>query len=141
MCTWTLSTVVEHFNMKGKTLYGTGMDCSKAFDMCSWLVLFQDLVERNVSVVFLRVLLFTYRYQSCDVRWNGKYSFRFPVSNGVKQGSVASPLLWACYCEKLFLQIRRMKIGATIAGVFYGILIYADDIFLLCPSSAFFLSY
>ena len=97
-------------------------------------MLFQDLVDRNVSVVFLRVLLFTYRYQSCDVRWNGKYSFRFPVSNGVKQGSVASPLLWACYCEKLFLQIRRMKIGATIAGVFYGILIYADDIFLLCPS-------
>ena len=119
MCTWTLSTVVEHFNMKGKTVYGAGMDCSKAFDMCSWLHLFQDLVERKISSIFLRLLLFIYRFQSCDVRWNGKYSYRFPVSNGVRQGSVSSPLLWAVYCEKLILRLRRMKIGNTIAGIFF----------------------
>ena len=37
-CTWTVNAVVERYNMRSRAIYGTAMDCSKAFDMvsCSW---------------------------------------------------------------------------------------------------------
>ena len=61
MCTWTLSTVVEHFNSRGRTVFGAAMDCSKAFDVCSWVYLFSELLEKGISPIFLRLLIFTYQ--------------------------------------------------------------------------------
>ena len=134
MCSFTLSAVVEHFMLRGRMVYGAAMDISKAFDMCSWRYLFQDLIEKDVSAVVLRVMLFIYRNQYCDVRWNNKHSYRFGVSNGVRQGSVVSPLLFSVYVDKLIKRLRSMAIGCTIAGVYYGVLVYADDVFLLSPT-------
>ena len=58
MCTWTLTTVVEHFNNRGRDVYGAACDMRKAFDMCNWCHLFSDLLEKGVSPIFLRLLLF-----------------------------------------------------------------------------------
>ena len=134
MCSWTLSTVVEYFNNRGRDVYGAACDISKAFDVCSWLFLFQDLLERGVAPIFLRLLLFIYREQRCDVKWNDKFSTRFPVTNGCRQGSVVSPIFFSVYVDKLIKKLRKMAIGCTIAGVYLGIVVYADDIFLLSPS-------
>jgi hypothetical protein len=65
----------------------------KAFDMVEWTELFTSLVKRGVHPIFLRVLLYVYKNQQCDVKWAGKYSHRFAVSNGVRQGAVSSPFL------------------------------------------------
>ena len=54
--------------------------------------------------------------------------------NGVCQGAVSSPLFFSVYVNKLILRIHQLGIGCKIAGQFYGILVYADDIFLLSPS-------
>ena len=78
------------------------MDLSKAFDMVEWGVLFQTLQARNVALVFLRTLLYVYTAQSCDVKWNGAYSHRFPVTNGVRQGAVSFPTLFSVYINDLF---------------------------------------
>ena len=134
MCSWAVSAVAEYYNQAGTPIFGCTMDISKAFDMCEWSSLFEDLRQRKVSSIFLRILLFVYCEQRCDVRWNNKYSNRFPISNGVKQGSVSSPILWSCYINKLILQLRSLKIGCRIGGQYLGIVVYADDIFLLSAS-------
>ena len=134
MCAWTLSTVVEYFNNRGRDIFGAACDISKAFDVCSWLFLFRDLMDRGVPFVYLRLLIFIYKEQRCDVRWNDKFSSRFSVTNGVRQGSVVSPILFSVYIDKLIKRLREMSIGCTISGVYYGILVYADDIFLLSPT-------
>ena len=36
MCSWTVTAVIDYFNMKGKPVYGCAMDMSKAFDMVEW---------------------------------------------------------------------------------------------------------
>ena len=90
MCTWAVSAVVEHYNLRGKVVYGAALDCSKAFDMVEWCELFKELMERGVAPVFLRVLLHIYLHQRCDVRWNGHYSTRFPVTNGCRQGTAVT---------------------------------------------------
>ena len=136
MCTWIVTAVVEYFNMRGRTVYGTAMDCSKAFDMVRWTELFKELRKKGLSPIFLRLLLFTYFHQYCDVRWNGSFSYRFPVCNGVRQGAVSSPIFFSVYVDKLIQHLRLSGIGCTIGGIFVGIVVYADDIFLLCPSRA-----
>ena len=79
MCSWVASTVISQFNKSGNDVYGCLMDCSKAFDMVEWVKLFQELMKKGVSAIYLRLLLFLYENQQCDVQWNGKHSKKFPV--------------------------------------------------------------
>ena len=134
MCSWAASSVIGHFNRAGSDVFGALLDCSKAFDMVEWVTLFRGLIKRKVSFVFLRVLLFIYSEQSCDVQWNGKSSFKFGVKNGVRQGAVSSPILFGLYIDKLILLLRTSKLGCTIGASYFGIMVYADDIILLSPS-------
>ena len=106
MCSWTASAVINHFNQKGRVIYGCAIDLSKAFDMVDWKELFLTLRARHVNPVFLRVLIYMYRNQQCDVKWGGSYSHRFPVSNGVRQGAVSSPILFSVYIDGLIQALR-----------------------------------
>ena len=56
ICTWKASSVFEHYNRGGTTVYGCAMDLTKAFDMVEWLELFKGLDKRKVSPIFLRTL-------------------------------------------------------------------------------------
>ena len=134
MCSWTATTVIEHYNKNGATVYGCAMDLSKAFDLVEWLGLFKLLIKKGISPIFLRVLMYMYRNQTCDVKWNSSHSFRFPVSNGVRQGAVSSPLLFSIYIDGLITLLRRSGLGCRIDTFFYGVLGYADDLLLMSAS-------
>ena len=95
VCSWAVTSVIDHFNRKGAAVYGAAMDMSKAFDMVEWRELFSTLLHRKVDCLFLRLMLFIYRNQSCDVKWCGEFSQRFNVSNGVMQGAVSSAFLFS----------------------------------------------
>ena len=110
------------------------MDMSKAFDMVEWGELFESLLARGVDCVFLRLILFIYSKQQCNVQWNSQYSSQFSVKNGVRQGGVSSGIFFAIYIDKLLKILRKLGIGCHINGLFYGAVIHADDIFLLSAS-------
>ena len=74
VCSWAVTSVVDHFNRQGAAVYGAAMDMSKAFDMVEWAELFSTLLDRKVDCLFLRLMLFIYRNQTCDVKWCGEYS-------------------------------------------------------------------
>ena len=78
--------------------------------------------------------MFIYVEQSCNVSWNGQFSFSFGVKNGVRQGAVSSPILFGLYIDKLIKLLRKSGLGCQIGKFYFGILVYADDILLLCPS-------
>ena len=134
MCSWTATAVIEHYNRNGKAVYACAMDLSKAFDLVEWVELFTILKQKNMSPVFLRVLLFIYRNQYCDVKWNSSYSYRFPVQNGVRQGAVSSPLLFSVYIDGLIKDLRASGLGCRMDRFFLGCLGYADDLLLLSAS-------
>ena len=96
--------------------------------------LFETLLERKVDCIFLRLILFIYSHQQSDVQWCDQRSNSFSVKNGVRQGGVSSGIFFAIYIDKLLKILRNAGIGCHINGVFYGAVIYADDIFLLSGS-------
>ena len=112
------------------------MDLSKAIDMVEWSELFTTLVRKEVHPIFLRILLFIYREQQCDVKWAGRGSKRFSVSNGVRQGAVSSPILFSIYIEDLSRMLRREGLGCHINDIFLGCFGYADDLMLLSTSKS-----
>ena len=134
MCSWLVTSVVDKYNRMGSEVFCCTMDLSKAFDMVEWDTLFKELLERGVSALYLRGLLYVYRMQSCIVSWNGFESFKFNVTNGVRQGAVSSPVLFSIYIDKLFEMLRQSGLGCRIANVFYGCFGYADDLLLLSAS-------
>ena len=58
------------------------------------------------------------------------YITQFSVINGVKQGGVLSPILFAVYTDSL-LERWFVRVGCHMGSRFVGALPYADDITLL----------
>ena len=77
------------------------MDMTKAFDMVEWSSLFDILLKRDVHCLYLRLMLFIYTNQACEVKWNGEVSEQFRVANGVRQGAVSSAFLFSIYIDDL----------------------------------------
>ena len=64
------------------------------------------------------------------------FSTSFCVSNGVKQGGIISPVLFHVYMDDLSCVLNRSNIGWRIGRKIVNHLSYADDLCLICLSSA-----
>ena len=82
----------------------------------------------------MRVLIYTYVQQAGFVSLGGRRSSSFSLSNGTRQGAVASPALWAVYVDGLLLKLRGKGLGCFVAGVWMGAVLYVDDLALLAPT-------
>ena len=133
MCTWMLLETINYFTNRGSPMYVCLLDLSKAFDSIKHDLLFEKLMSK-VPPLFLRLIIFTYVHQTVYVRWSGVRSNSFTVSNGVRQGAVASPIFFNAYLDDLFIVLEKSGLGCFINDMYYGLLGYADDCALLSPS-------
>ena len=58
------------------------------------------------------------------------------MSNGVRQGSVLSPLLFSVYLDGLLSELSDCGVGCFWGSLFAGAFCYADDIILLAPCAS-----
>ena len=133
-CTWLVQEVATYFMRRGTAVTACLLDCIKAFDKCQFDKLFQKLVDKGLPAVVIRVLIFMYEEQVGWVKLGGKRSTSFKLSNGTRQGSVLSPLLFSVYLDDLLVQLRQLQLGCHIGGWWYGAMGYADDLILLSPN-------
>ena len=70
------------------------------------------------------------------VRWKSFLSEPFCVSNGVRQGSVLSPFLFAVYLDGLLVELSKSGVGCHWGSNFAGAFSYADDVVLLAPCAS-----
>ena len=66
--------------------------------------------------------------QRAGVLWNGSFSYRFSISNGVCQGGVFSPTLFTVYIDDLLLELEKQGVGCFWNHHFAGAVCYADDV-------------
>ncbi len=78
--------------------------------------------EQNINVV-------------SQVRWDSTIFHSFSITKVMRQGSVISPLFLTLYVDELIDKLEHSGYGCKIGDKYYGILIYADDIFLLSLSA------
>ena len=102
---------INHYVNEGSNVYSCLINASKAFDRVHWGRLFKILIERNVSTLFIRLLLDSYIRQKSCVGWGVSKSNYFSLSNGVKQGGVLSPVLFTLYIDKLLIKLKLSRVG------------------------------
>ena len=132
-CSWLVMEVANHFLRNGTPCVVTLLDCTKAFDKCSFFSLFKKLSDKNLPPVVIRVLIFVYQEQTAWVKWGHARSNCFGVLNGTRQGSVLSPIFFAVYIDDLLKELRQLGVGCHIGGVFLGAAGFADDLILVAP--------
>ena len=96
--------------------------------------LLRKLLDRNVPKRFVRLLMAWLTTQAFTVRWGGVQTTSFKVTNGVRQGGILSPRLFAIYVDKLSEQLESSKVGCHINKQCMNHLFYADDAVLLAPT-------
>ena len=136
MCTGALKSIVSRYINRGSAVFGCLLDASKAFDLVNHEVLFHKLVERGLPLPVVRFLSSWYRDQQMCVRWGRSFSRSFCVSNGVRQGSVLSPVLFSVYLYSLLDRLADSSVGCYWGHQFAGALCYADDLVLLAPTAS-----
>lgn len=133
-CTFVLQETVAFYNYNHTNVYTLLLDASKAFDRVQYCKLFDKLIERNMSPLVLRLLLYMYTNQQLMVQWDNIVSDTFNITNGVKQGAVLSPILFAVYTDGLLKRLKDSGIGCHMGNQYVGALAFADDLTLLCPT-------
>ena len=128
-----MKAVINRYLNRGSKVYACLIDASKAFDLVDHCVLFKKLLERNMPKPLVRLLLRWYKTQHLCVRWMGKSSEYFQVSNGVRQGGVLSPILFTIYMDSLLESLSACGRGCYWKDNFSGALCYADDLTILAP--------
>ena len=134
MCTWTAVETISYFARNGSDVFTCLMDMSKAFDTVKHSVLFRKLLEQGLPFIIIRFILISYRRQKANVKWNKELSEFFNIENGVKQGAVLSAIFYCMYTNGLFQELRRQNIGCRIGLDYVGVVGFADDLFLMCPT-------
>ena len=132
-CTWLVTEVVQHLLRTGTNPIVTVLDCTKAFDLCKFSILFNRILETGVPPIVVRCLMTMYEDQYGWVKWGQTKSEIFSITNGTRQGAILSPTFWAIYCDLMIKELRQLGVGAHIAGMFMGVACYADDVVLIAP--------
>ena len=87
-----------------------------------------------MPMYFVRLLQFWCSRQSMQMRCGGSLSCSFKVSNGVRQGGVLSPYLFAIYMDDLSQKLNKLKVGCMINDSCLNHILFADDLCCFSPS-------
>ena len=96
---------------------------------------FKKLIACNTPLLIIRILMSWYQRQSICVKWGKKTSEYFCVINGVRQGGVLSPQLFAIYMDDLSVCLTQCKAGCLLNETVTNHIVYADDLCLMALSA------
>ena len=136
MCIFTVKSVIKYYTEQNTAVYTCLLDARKAFDRVNHWTLFAKLIDTQAPLLIVRVLLFWYQMQNVCIKWGNSYSHYFTICNGVRQGGILSPRLFALYVNQLTDGLLSCNAGCYINDMCINHVMYADDICLLAPSAS-----
>ncbi len=111
MSTLVMKDVVTYYWNRQSTVYSVFIDSTKAFNQVRYDTLFQVLCNRGLPPIITRLIIDMYIRQQSRTVWEGQYSHYFSCLNGVRQGGMASPVMFTVYMDELILELKRAGIG------------------------------
>ena len=88
----------------------------------------------GVTGNFLATLQALYKNVQCSVAINQENTNWFCINNGVKQGCILSPTLFALFIDDLVTDLNDKGLGINCGNCQITTLLYADDIVIVAPT-------
>jgi hypothetical protein len=134
------SLIWKYANVLKSPLFAALIDFQRAFPSVSRSLLIAKLGSLGVSVKFQRCLCAIFYRNTFSIRAGHQVSHEFPVSTGLREGSVLSPLLFSLFISDMTTEVIApfagfLQADPTLNGVKIPGLLYADDLVLLCLSA------
>ncbi len=94
-----MKEIVAYYIKRGSNFYSSFLDAIKAFDRICYDKLISILIDRKMSSVIVRSLLYMYTRQKVCTTWQGNHSECAGVCNGIRQGGNVSALLYTVFMQ------------------------------------------
>ena len=104
---FVLRQIQEKCREQNMALYAAFIDLTKAFDTVSREGLWRILGKLGCPPRFLAILQQLHIGQRGQVKHNGEFSESFPIVNGVKQGCVLAPTLFAIFFSMMLQEAKE----------------------------------
>ena len=115
-------------------LHVATLDARKAFDVVNHDLLMRKLYLLGLGEGCWSLIDNMYADSREAIRWKGEDSRTFRSLQGVKQGSVISPMLYKTYINDLLDCLQRNNLGTHIGHIYIGAPTCADDVLLISNS-------
>ena len=126
----TQEALIAHLREGGHP-YLCLFDLEKAFELP---ILLKRLFDIGIRGRCWRIIHRWYTTASSRVKINGSISDSYPITRGVKQGSVLSPILFLMVIDTLLGNLRQNKAGISMYGTYIGGAAHADDLRTIAAS-------
>jgi hypothetical protein len=131
--------LVKYVTVQGSSLFVCLVDFQKAFPLVNRALLLDKLGNLGVSSHFRRCLNSIFAGNTFALRQGGQVTAEFPMTTGLREGRVLSPLLFILFmadvCDHVLLPFQHdefMKRDPTLNSVPIPGLLYADNLVLFC---------
>lgn len=131
---FVLNTAIQlGTRIPGSKLYALFIDFARAFPSIPHKKLWHKLFQIGVSGKFIQILRHLYESSATKIRLQDGYSEEIPMTEGLLQGEVLSPLLFSLYISDIEDILKEFGVaGITIdSNLEIQILLYADDMVVL----------
>ena len=131
---YALKTVLTYFNNNESPVFICSLDAEKAFDRINHYNFLTVLIYRGVPKNIVMLFYKWISSLSFCVLWNNILSCACNISSGLLQGNILSPKFFNASMDELLCKLEDSVLGCKLFNVYCGILMYANDILLLCSS-------
>ena len=131
MASLYITEAAAHARLHKTPLFIATLDARKAFDVVNHDILKKKLFQLDISGGMWGIIDSLYSDSKECIRWKGEDSAHFDTKQGVKQGSIISPMLYKAYINDLLNTLQRNQMGALIGDQFIGSPTCADDVLLI----------
>ena len=125
----------KYYNRHNGSVCTGFLDASKASDRINHWTLFKKLIDCNVPLLIVRIVVVWYQMQLVCIKWGKSVFLYFSIANGVRQGGIISPKLFALYMNGLSGNLSLCKAGYYIDDQCMNQLMCANNICVMAPTA------
>jgi hypothetical protein len=114
--------------------YAAFLDAEKAFGRIDRNLMLYKLLKLGINGNVYENVKNIYNEAHCSINVNNCLTDWFQTESGVKQGDTISPTLFNIFINDLVADVNSLNKGIRYGNDTLSILLYADDIVLLCEN-------